>query len=164
MLGWHLFHCSLLCPSIFSSAITNEYHFGNFFCHLPSLFCLGSCTHPKLGPGEEGLGFWMGTATKAKQRWRVTETIVKNGIHLWLLSWKSMGRVRNSEINAILALYLGCGDVIQMLYRMCFECRLLLSVPCHFALPASKTHSWATYLRSEFWGEGVSRPGVSLLL
>ena len=30
-LEWHLFHCSLLYQSIFSSAITNEYHFWRLF-------------------------------------------------------------------------------------------------------------------------------------
>ena len=57
----------------------------------------------------------------------------------------------------------GCGDVPvlwmkvnQMLYRTCFKCRSTRSV-----LPASKTHSWVSYLKSEeFLGvlyRGVSR-------
>ena len=58
-----------------------DFQLGNHKYHFWRLF---SRTHAKLGPRGGGVRamVWTGTATKAKQRWRGTEIITKNGIHL----------------------------------------------------------------------------------
>ena len=99
---------------------------------------------------------WTGAATKAKQRWQVTETC-QNGVHLWLLSCKLRGWVWNSGISVILAW--SAGDKGKGRWTKCCTVHVLRvelqSVPYHFALLAWKNTFLSFILKvRRFFGGG----------